>query len=150
MCETYPQRRPELDLYEADIGSIYEEIFYQYHCQFTKKAAAYLEKGINKDLFQLVVGGVRTKLCEHCFQSDHQSPFCPTQYNVQGPINNGRRQNDTVRRKHPDNKLDRKGQTRLEYQGKEICNNFNSNASCSHVSCLFAHVCKKMQIRHPW
>ena len=34
MCEVYPQRRLELDLYEADIGNIFEhygEIFYQYH-----------------------------------------------------------------------------------------------------------------------
>ena len=49
MSEAYPQRRLELDLYEADIGSIYEhygDIFYQYHRQFTKKTAAYLEKGI--------------------------------------------------------------------------------------------------------
>ena len=87
MCEVYPQRRLELDLYEADIGTIFEhygEIFYQYHCQFTRKAAAYLEKGIkidwskrNKDLFQLVVGGVNTKVCDYPNQSDHQSPFVP-------------------------------------------------------------------------
>ena len=34
MCEAFPQRRDELDLYEADIGNIYEhygEVFYQYH-----------------------------------------------------------------------------------------------------------------------
>ena len=52
MCEAFPQRRPELDLYEADIGNIFEhygEIFYAYHCKFTKKAAAYLEKGVKID-----------------------------------------------------------------------------------------------------
>ena len=40
------------DLYEADVGNIHEhyrEIFYQYHIQFTKQAAAYLEKGIKID-----------------------------------------------------------------------------------------------------
>ena len=72
MSEAYPQRRLELDLYEADIGSIYEhygDIFYQYHRQFSKKAAAYLEKGIkidwskrDKDLFQLIVG-VQKLIC---------------------------------------------------------------------------------------
>ena len=49
MCEAFPQHRNELDLYEADVGNIrkhYREIFYQYHIQFTKQAAAYLEKGI--------------------------------------------------------------------------------------------------------
>ena len=65
MSKAYPQRELELDFYEAHIGSIYEhygDIFYQCHCQFTKKAAAYLEKGIridwskrDKDLFQLIV-----------------------------------------------------------------------------------------------
>ena len=70
MCEAYPLRRIELDLYEADIGIIFEHygnIFYQNHVQFSKQAAAYLEKGIkvdwskrHKDLFQLLVGGVKT------------------------------------------------------------------------------------------
>ena len=62
------------------------EIFYQYHVQFSKQAAAYMEKGIkvdlskrHKDLFQLLVGGVKTKSCDHCGQADHQSPFCPNQ-----------------------------------------------------------------------
>ena len=34
MCEAYPQRCSELDLYEADIGDIFDhfgEVFYQYH-----------------------------------------------------------------------------------------------------------------------
>ena len=50
MCEDYPKHHDELDLYEADIGSIYDhygEVLYQYHVQFTKKAAAYMEKGYN-------------------------------------------------------------------------------------------------------
>ena len=47
MCEAFPQRRNELDLYEADVCIFHEhygEIFYQYHIQFTKLAAAYLER----------------------------------------------------------------------------------------------------------
>ena len=67
MCEAFPQRRDELDLYEADIGNIYEhygDVFYQYHVQFSRQAAAYMMKGIkvdwskrHKDLFQLLIGG---------------------------------------------------------------------------------------------
>ena len=153
MCEVYPQRRLELDLYEADIGTIFEhygEIFYQYHCQFTRKAAAYLEKGIkidwskrNKDLFQLVVGGVKTRVCDYCNQSDHQSPFCPTQYNVQCPIFNQKRQQE-LRERYPDSKFDKRGRIRLDHQGKEICNNFNSSICRTPPGiCKFAHVCKK-------
>ena len=96
MSEAYPQRRLAFDLYEADIGSIYEnygDIFYQYHRLFTKKAAAYLEKEIkidwskrDRDLFQLIVWGAKTKLCERCFQCDHQSAFCLSQDNVQSTV----------------------------------------------------------------
>ena len=95
MCEAYPLRRNEMDLYEADIGIIFEHygnIFYQYHVQFSKQAAAYLEKGIkvdwskrHKDLFQLIVGGVKTKSCDHCGQADHQSPFCPSKIDQSFP-----------------------------------------------------------------
>ena len=52
MCEVYPLRKPELDLYKADIGNIFQhygDIFYQYHVQFSKQAAAYLEKGVKVD-----------------------------------------------------------------------------------------------------
>lgn len=93
MCQAYLMRRTELDLYEADNGSIYEhygDIFYQYHVQFSKRAAAYMGKGIkidwskcHKDLFKLLIGETRTKLCKHCLQDDHQSAFCPSQINEQ-------------------------------------------------------------------
>lgn len=149
MCEAYPQRRPELDLYKAYIGTIYEHygyIFYLYHRQFTKKAAAYLEKGIkidwskrDNDLFQLVVGGTKTKMCDHCLLSDHQSTFCPTQYNITGSSSLGRKQNDTLKVKSTDPKTERRGRSTVVFQGKEICNNFNSN-SCRHTqaTCPFA------------
>ena len=153
MSEAYPQRRLELDLYEADIGNIYEhygDIFYQYHRQFSKKAAAYLEKGIkidwskrDKDLFQLIVGGTKTNLCEHCLQSDHQSPFCPSQYNMQSTVLFPKKQIDQIGKPF-DSKLDRKGRNRVTFQGKEICNNFN-NYTCKYPpgKCPFAHVCKR-------
>ena len=93
MSEAFPQRRSELDLYEADVSSMFDHyggLFYQY-VQFSKKAAAYLEKGVKVDwskrdtnLFQLIVGGVKSKLCDHCSQADHQSAFCPSQINVPG------------------------------------------------------------------
>ena len=150
MCEAFPQRRNELDLYEADVGNIHEhygEIFYQYHIQFTKQAAAYLEKGIkvdwsrrHKDLFQLLIGGSQTRLCEHCSQADHQSPFCPTQINV--PISNRLETN-------PGQSLmrgplrDTLGRSRLTYKGKEICNNFNGEKGCLRPACPFQHACKK-------
>lgn len=146
MCEAFPQRRDELDLYEADIGNIYEhygEIFYQYHVQFSRRAAAYMEKGIkvdwskrHKDLFQLLIGGNKTKLCEHCSQADHQSPFCPTQINVQRP---------SKQKSYPslDLSKDSYGRPRVSFKGKEICNNFNADKGCTRSACPFEHICKK-------
>ena len=123
MCEAFPQRRNELDLYEADIGEIfnhYGEIFYQYHVQFTKKAAAYMEKGIkvdwskrHKDLFQLLIGGSKTRLCDHSSQVDHQSPFCPTQINVV----QGSRQRPSFCQ---DQSNDRYGRQRILFKGRDL------------------------------
>ena len=93
ICEAFPQRRDEFDLYEVEIGNIHEhygEGFLQISCPVFKQAAVYMEKGIkidwfkrHKGLFQLLVGGTKTKLCDHSSLPDHQSPFCPTQINVQ-------------------------------------------------------------------
>ena len=145
MCEAYPQRRDELDLYEADIGSIYDhygEVFYHYHVQFTKKAAAYMEKGIkvdwskrHKDLFQLLIGGHKTRLCEHCFQADHQSVFCPTQINI--APRSKQRPNSSM---PPPDSI---GRPRVTFQGKEICNHFNGEKGCLRKSCSYLHICLK-------
>ena len=141
----------ELDLYEADIGNIFQyygDIFYQYHVQFSKKAAAYLEKGIkvdwskrNKDLFQLLVGGVKTKTCDHCSQSDHESPFCPSQINVSGVTVTKKSDSLKGSTKYDPN-FGKRGRTKMTHQGKEICNNFNAKV-CAFKPCNFLHVCKK-------
>ena len=62
ICEAYPLRRNELDLFEADIGNIYEHIL-PVSCAVLQTSSAYLKKGIkvdwskrHKDLFQLIVG----------------------------------------------------------------------------------------------
>lgn len=150
MCEAYPQRRDELDLYEADIGNIYEhygDVFYQYHVQFSRQAAAFMVKGIkvdwskrHKDLFQLLIGGTKTKLCEHCSQTDHQSPFCPTQINVQRP---SRQRPNSGLDSTKDGYRDSYGRLRVMFKGREICNNFNGEKGCTRSACSFEHVCKK-------
>ena len=153
MCEAYPLRRIELDLYEADIGNIFQhygDIFYAYHVQFSKQAAAYLEKGVkvdwpklHKDLFQLIVGGVKTKSCDHCGQADHQSPFCPTQ--IDQPIPSGvKKPFDSARvNSKKDQTHDIYGRLKVMHNGKEIRNNFNSVRGCINASCSFLHICKK-------
>ena len=153
MCEAYPLRRTELDLYEADIGNIFEHygnIFYQYHVQFSKQAAVYLEKGIkvdwskrHKDLFQLLVGGVKTKSCDHCGQADHQSPFCPTQIDQSFP-SGFKNLSDSAKVDYKrDQNHDKRGRLRVMHKGKEICNNFNSVKGCTSAACSFLHICNK-------
>ena len=149
MCEAYPQRRDELDLYEADIGRIFEHygsVFYQYHVTFSKQAAAYLEKGFkvdwskrHKDLFQLLIGGTQTKLCDYCSQADHESSFCPTQINVSRPIRFKTNSNYSS----VDPRNDILGRSRVMFKGKEICNNFNGERGCIRPYCAFLHVCKR-------
>ena len=114
-----------------------------------KQVAAYLENGIevdwsrrHKDLFQLLIGGSQTRLCEHCSQADHQSPFCRTQINV--PISNRLETN-------PGQSLlrgrlrDTLGRSTLTYKGKEIRNNFNEEKGYLWPACPFQHACKKVQ-----
>ena len=150
ICEAFPQRRSELDLYEADVSSMFDHyggLYYQYHVQFSKKAAAYLEKGVKVDwskrdtnLFQLIVGGAKSKLCDHCSQADHQSAFRPSQINVQGLSNRCSEQHEGSGR--ADSSVDRYGRTKMMYQGREICNNFNTR-TFTNKACTYLHVCKK-------
>ena len=141
MCEAYPQRSVELDLYEADIGNIFDQfgnLFYQYHVQFSRKATAYLENGIkvnwskgDKDMFQLIVGGAKAKLCDHCSQSDHQSAFCPSQIN--GPGLSDKRYEVRKGSGKTDASVDKHGRPKIMYQGKEICKGkacYNKQCSC--------------------
>ena len=117
-------------------------LFYQYHVQFLRKAAAYFKKGIkvdwskrDKDMFQLIVGGAKAKLCDHCSQSDHQSAFGPSQINVPGLSDKGSEVHKGSGK--TDASVDKHGRPKIMYQSKEICNNFNGKAYS------FLHVCKK-------
>ena len=153
MCEAFPLRRTELDLYEADIGNIYShygDIFYQYHVKFSKQAAAYLGKVIkvdwakpDKELFQLLIGGAKTKICEYCLQVDHENPFCPSQTDQQLPSSSKYSTISPRNASNTDPTKDNHGRQRVFFRGKEIYNNFNSVGGCSRMTCSFTHICKK-------
>ena len=108
-----------------------------------KKAAAYLEKGIkvdwsrrNKDELQLLVGGIKAKICDHC---DHESPFCPSQINILGV--SAHKKSELRGSPKSDPKIDKLGRPKSSHLGTEICNNFNSKG-CTFRSCYYLHVCK--------
>ena len=109
-----------------------------------------MEKGVkadwskrHKDLFQLIVGGVRTKSCDHCGQADHQSPFCPTQIDQPIPSSVKRPFDSAKVNSKKDQTHDIHGRLKVMHKGKEICNNFNGFKGCINASCSFLHICKK-------
>ena len=155
MSEAYPLRWTELDLYEADIGNIYEhfgDIFYQYHVQFSKRAAAYMEKGIkvdwskrHKDLFQLLIGGggggARLSYVNTVHRLIIRVLFVPLRLMSKFL---------QMQRNHLPRSFQSRslvviymGGPRLFYKGREICNNFNSARNCNSPICPHRHICKK-------
>ncbi|CAC5369876.1 unnamed protein product [Mytilus coruscus] len=67
MGKAYPQKKVELEQYEADIKEIsqnYSPCFYTYHKMFSAKAAA------------AIVEHNISRACAHCGEFDHTSKFC--------------------------------------------------------------------------
>ena len=146
MCKAYPQRREELDQYEDDINELartYGSRFYSYHKKFSAKAAtAILEHNIviswakvDDTMLNKVMHGVQSNTCEYCGDVDHTSKFCQTQRYFQPDANKQQINNTNHSRT-----ADKHGRAIQHYQGREICNNFNTN-TCKTNDCSFAHVC---------
>ena len=91
MCESYPLRRLELDLYERDIVDMATRYqgrgFYEYHKTFSAEAAAHLRysnKKVdwsvrNNKLFTSIFVSHRANSCSLCSSSLHLAAFCPKQ-----------------------------------------------------------------------
>lgn len=161
MCTAHPSRRVELDLYERDIvdmGVRYSTGFYEYHRQFSMKAAAQLRYNNipidwsvrDNTLFCNIFANIKPITCEHCDSSLHNSGFCPTVRD--------RKQNGGTSSK-PYNKtgslrnqgtfqIDSKGRPKFYHEGREICNNYNSANGCSLPSCFFLHACLSCKGSH--
>ena len=143
MCEAYPSRRLELDLYERDIVDMATRYqgrgFYEYHKVFSAEAAAHLRfsnKKVdwsvrNNKLFTSIFVNHRASSCSLCNSSLHIIAFCPKLLEDK----NTRSYNPT----QPT--TDIAGRSRIRFKGKEICNNFNSNSGCQYNPCRRAHVC---------
>lgn len=146
MCLKFPNRRIELDRYEAtmvELSNIYGFKFYDYHCQFSAKAAAALrDYNIKVDwsikdlsLLTLVMGNARINTCEHCSSTMHLSNLCP-QVGVQRIPSH-----TNVKRSLTNNRdVDKYGRKRMFHKDQELCNNFNDK-SCNRQSCVYAHMC---------
>ena len=139
MCEAYPDRRPELDLYERDVvdmASRYKNNgFYEYHKQFSSRAAAYLKyKNLKVDwsvrdnkLFCNIFANNKPVSCGICFSVTHHSGFCPR-------LVDGSKYFNMVNH-------EAKSST-SSIKGKEICIHFNGDKGCFRKNCRYLHCCK--------
>jgi len=127
---------------------VYGQKFYDYHCQFSVRAAAILrDKNIKVDwaiqdnnLLSMVIGNAKVNTCQFCQQSDHSTAFCHMhlwksreQYTHSRTCSSG---NVTV---------DKYGRPKLTINGKEVCNNFNTGKCARGPSCPYSHICSACQ-----
>lgn len=138
MCQAYPQRRQELDLYERDIIDMATRYpgngFYEYHRQFSLMAASHLKYNNilidwsvrNNTLFCNLFANARPQSCATCNSTLHSTGFCPV--------------TDKVRDKR-NGDMDFYGRRREFHEGREICNNFNGFRGCHIPRCKNAHIC---------
>ena len=155
MCSTFPDRREELDAYLRDIIDMSTKFggfsFYEYHKAFSARAAAILNaynikldwSRRDNNLFCSIFAGHKANACTICNSLSHSTDFCSL---AQHKTSNSQRfrpyENPKPWGSAPRNdNVDRKGRARITYQGKEICNDFNSESGCGRPSCRFSHNC---------
>ena len=152
MTEVYPQRQKELDLYERniiDMGTRYPGSgFYEYHRQFSAKAAAYLEQhNIKIDwsirdniLYTNIFTGQQASSCRLCHSLSHDTSFCEqTLHERYSRFDN----------KQIDKTSDMRGRAKQFFNGQEICNNYNGSKGCIRDRCNYSHVCLSCHNSHP-
>ena len=155
MCQAYPSRREELDMYERDIVDMGYEYggkgFYEYHKIFSSQAAAYLRYHNikvdwsirNNRLFCNVFVNHKPNSCNLCQSTTHSAGFCPQL--LQNRSNEAYREASNI---GFNKDVDIHGRSRHLVQGKEICNNFNGDKGCFRAGCLRAHVCLNCHKAH--
>ena len=151
MCEGYPNRRVELDLYERDIiemATRYKDSrFYQYHKQFSAKAAAHLTyNNIKVDwsardskLYCNIFASHQAITCALCSSVSHSTGFCPKS------LDNTLRLSTRFSYEKGGDNLNR---TKTLHQGQEICNHFNKERGCFRINCKYAHLCPTCKKEH--
>ena len=145
MCMKFPERRVELDRYEAniiDISNVYGHKFYDYHCQFSAKAASALrDYNIKVDwairdlaLLNMVASNAKVNSCNLCNSTMHYSAFCPR-------LNTANQQNGFGNNRNMGYRdADKYGRKRIVVNDRELCNNFNER-KCIRAVCNYAHIC---------
>ena len=160
MCGTFPSRRTELDLYERDIVDMASKYpgkgFYEYHKQFSLIAASQLKYNNilvdwsvrNNTLFCNIFANIQPHSCDHCDSTLHSTGFCPSIRNMED--HKGNSMMAFKRKSQPgDKESDSHGRKRINYKGREICNNYNGDRGCNNPRCINWHICLECKGEHP-
>lgn len=159
MCTVHPHRRVELDLYERDIvdmGTKYNSGFYEYHRQFSLRAASHLLYNNKKidwsvrdnTLFCNIFANQMPIACGMCGSTLHTTNFCPSSAQDRKQQSTYGQPSSHQKNTKSSTTTDSKGRPRVLHDGKEICNNFNGNFGCSSNFCQFSHVCLVCKENH--
>jgi hypothetical protein len=156
MCECFPSRRSELDLYVRDVIRMSSQFgggsFYEYHKAFAARAAALLlNHNIKLDwgkrdnnLFCTVFAGHKANACNICNSLGHSTTFCPQSVKGARPTSSGQSQSKQTRASganvaassSANDDTDRKGRAKVFHRGSEVCNDFKRE------TCGYLHVCQ--------
>ena len=153
MVQAYPHRSDELAAYLSDIVDMATDyggtMFYQYHKQFSARAAALLLNHSVKvdwsikdnDLYCKVFAGRRANSCDLCSSIAHSTEFCPL--NLHQPKNQFLKRPITERSRSMTTTAYQSKRVKYDLMpsGQEICNNFNTKGCSRGSNCLYAHAC---------
>ena len=151
LCEAFPSRHHELDLYEWEIVNMAARYpgagFYDYHKQFSAKAASYLKNHNWKldwskrdsQLYSNIFTNYKSNCCQHWHSVSHLSDFCPKIFQDNKITYFGSASNNNSNKSSGTS--DSHGRQRSFIKGDEICNNFNGNKGCFRSRCNNLHVC---------
>jgi hypothetical protein len=159
MTEMHSERRAELTSYLLFIVKLGVQfphpLFYEYHKNFSRKAASVLFTQGRKidwslrddDLYFQIFAGRRARTCEKCSSVDHTSEFCPSILHADLKTDlftstyNDSRSRNTVWPRFKRTPV-------FTADQREICFNFNGPRGCSNAACQRAHACLKCQQPH--
>lgn len=124
--------------------------FYEYHKAFSARAATLLlsyNKKVDwgkrdQNMFCTIFAGHKANACSICNSLGHATSFCPQAAKDKPSASNNKNvaptnsTGDTIK---PNS--DHKGRAKVFHQGKEVCNNFNSQSGCRRDPCYYLHVC---------
>lgn len=153
LCQTFPDRREELDTYLAMMADFYQRyggtLFYEYHKSFSAKSASFVSlfnsrldwSIIDTELLVRHFGGQKTLTCVICSSHGHSASLCPKTLASQGPV--AVHGADSVSPAY-----DIRGRPIIHFNNTRLCNNFNESV-CTYSKCIFSHICSFCKEPHP-